>query len=346
MKLFRSFLLIACVLAVLAVGQDAQARPFTSGDVDVETVLSYDGITGAEPENVAVARDGTVYTALSFSGQISILEPGGGSRIVDVPNGAAVSGLVAGPEDVLYFVSFTKPGFYLLDGDDEVSKLAALPEGSDGDLPAVPNGMTADRRGNLYAADSTRGVIWRLAPGDSEATVWADDPAFEPLPGNIPGTELPNPGSNGLTIRGNKLFVTNPSAGTVLKLQIRGDRPGPVLEYAQVRGDDIAFDVRGGLWITSPFENTISVIDKRTRQATVVADAADGLESPTAIAFAPLQAPNRATAYISTASFIDPDARQALQTLERRVLSSPIPPGPNPAVFSGATDRVLEGASR
>ena len=309
----------------------------------LETVLTFDATTGANAENVAVVHDGAVYTALSFSGEISVLEPDGRARVIDIDAQTdaptAVSGLAVARGGGVYFTAFTNPGFYLLNqdasGEDVVTQLAALPEG------AVPNGVTADQRGNLYAADSTLGIIWRLRPGAAEAERWADDPLFKPR-GTVPGTDL-NPGSNGLTFFRNALYVSNPTQATVLRVPIEsGGDAGDVEVYAEVRGDDIAFDARGNLWVTNPFATTVSRVDYGTLEVEIVLSADDGLESPTALAFSRPSAPdtddaNHTALYISSATFADAGAIPALQRADVRVSGAPIPLGPSPSVWPQVT---------
>ena len=38
-----------------------------------------------------------------------------------------------------------------------------------------PNDVTLDKRGNVYATDTSRGAVWRISPRGS-AEVWADHP--------------------------------------------------------------------------------------------------------------------------------------------------------------------------
>jgi hypothetical protein len=191
-------LVVAIVLALSSA--PALAGPPSNRVGPLETLVSYDPSRGEFAESVAVAPDGSVYVSLIGGGAVDVLERDGSRRRITLPV-QQLGTLAVGARETLYASSFAPPALWRVDGAGGASpvavKLASLPDG------AAPNGITFDRRGNLYAADSNLGLIWQLprlgAGHASRAQVWADGPLL--AVGDtvkIPGFEdFPVPGPMG-----------------------------------------------------------------------------------------------------------------------------------------------------
>jgi hypothetical protein len=133
--------------------------------------------------------------------------------------------------------------------------------------------------GYLYGADSALGLIWRVSDQGGAAEVWASGGELA-----VQGAGLPGP--NGLKLFGMELYVSNPSRGTVIAIEVTpdGGAGSSRIHASGVFCDDFAFDVLGGLYCgTDPF-NTVLRIGRDGSIETVLT-AADGLDGPTAAAF-------------------------------------------------------------
>ncbi|HXV93213.1 MAG TPA: hypothetical protein VD813_07955 [Pseudonocardia sp.] len=320
--------------ALLALAAPAAAgernRPLPPPDAigPVETLVSYDPTRPDLAESVAIDRDGTVYVSLITGGVIDVLEPDGERRTITLPvgPGGSVGTLAVGRNETLYASSFTPPALWRVDAAGTATKLTDLPEG------AQPNGITFDRYGNLYAADSALGTVWRLAPGATEAEPWVVDDLLAPDPDGItiPGAEdFPVPGANGVKVFAGRLYVSNSSTATILRIPLRRDgRPGPVeVAYRDVVADDFAFDVLGNLYVTTdPFDTVDRVRPDGTLETLLTAE--DGLSGPSAVAFGTRHG-ERTELYITNLALFDPaDPRPSLQRVDVGVPGLPVPVGP------------------
>jgi sugar lactone lactonase YvrE len=317
--------------AITLAATPATADPPSGRVGGLETVVSYEPTRGEFAESVALAADGTVYVSLINAGQIDAREPNGTYRRISLPVDS-VGTLALGAREALYASSFTPPALWRIDGAGGAApaavKLASLPEGS------APNGITFDRRGNLYAADSNLGVVWRLARRGAghapTATMWAGGPLL--AVGDtvtIPGYEqFPVPGPNGVKVFRGALYVSNSSTAQILRIPIRRDGSAGTVTVAHdgIAVDDFAFDVVGNIYATTDPFNTVELLrpDGTTR---VLLTAADGLAGPSAAAFGTTRG-DRSTLYITNLSFFERIPRPSLQRVDLPVPGLPIPLGP------------------
>lgn len=321
----------AAVGALLALAAPAVAGPGPgpvppAGAVGpLETLVSYDPARPDLAESVAIDRDGTAYVSLITGGVVDVLEPDGDRRTITVPV-EQLGTLAVGRHGALYASSFDPPALWRVDAAGAATRLATLPDG------AQPNGITFDGRGNLYAADSALGLVWRLAPGAGEAEAWAVDDLLAPDPDGIvvPGAEaFPVPGANGAKVFRGALYVSNSSRATILRIPIgRDGAAGPVeAAHPGVVADDFAFDVLGNLYVTTdPFDTVDRVRPDGTLETLLTAE--DGLSGPSAVAFGTRHG-ERTELYVTNLALFDRiDPRPSLQQVDVGVPGLPVPVGP------------------
>ena len=82
-----------------------------------------------------------------------------------------------------------------------------------------PNDVTLDKRGNVYATDTSRGAVWRISPRGS-AEVWADHPLLKGSGAFGFGFPI---GANGIALRHNTIIVANTERGLLVALPIEPD---------------------------------------------------------------------------------------------------------------------------
>jgi sugar lactone lactonase YvrE len=270
--------------ASLSLGASAWAEHF-----HVETLASFDAALLETPESIAVDSHGNALVSLSLIGEVRRVAPDGSqSTFVTLPLGAP-PGTPCGPflggllgitldfDDNLYVnLASCDPasrGVWKVTPDGAASQLATLP------ISGLPNGIAYDR-GQLYVADSTLGVIWRVGAGaPAPAEVWADDPLLKtPNPAT--------PGPNGIQVFHDEVYVSNFTSAQILALGIGG---GGDAAYVRVHAsgvacDDFAFDVFGDLYCgTDPGDTLVMITPGGANR--VLLTAADGLDIPTAAAF-------------------------------------------------------------
>ena len=145
----------------------------------------------------------------------------------------------------------TPNGVYRLQGDGSLTQVVALPEG------VWPNGM-AFHDGWLYITDTALGAVWRVRLGcgvASPTTPWLQDDLL--APGDPAQDEsVHGLGADGLAFRGDDLFVGVYDFGRIVRVHVRDNgspgRPAAVCERPELRtADGMAFDLAGGLWITT-----------------------------------------------------------------------------------------------
>ena len=124
----------------------------------------------------------------------------------------------------------------------------------------LPNGLAADEQGNLFVTDLLAGTVSKVTPNGA-VSVFASGPFLAPSLLPQIGLTL---GPNDLAFdrKGTALYVTNLGHGTVVKIEVRKDgTAGAISEFASIpTPDGVAFDVKGNLYVTSPFTNTVWVV--------------------------------------------------------------------------------------
>ncbi len=124
---------------------------------------------------------------------------------------------------------------------------------------ATPNGMTFDKKGNIFVADSFQGTVWRTGPNGGAAAAWVKSDL-------LISQGYPLLGANGLTFdrTGSVLFVGNTGNDTIVKVPVvNGEAGKPEVFINGVNGPDGMFvDEDDRLWVVANQSDEIVVFDK------------------------------------------------------------------------------------
>lgn len=149
---------------------DHDARPAHTAPV-LQTVATFDPSRGELAESVVATPDGTLYVSTIAAATIQVIASDGARTTIAVPLGPGGQlGTLALGRDGLYASSFTPPALWHISIPQPgqplraARRLATLPDG------ASPNGISFDRAGNLYAADSTQ-TLTRVHPNGTTNTL-------------------------------------------------------------------------------------------------------------------------------------------------------------------------------
>jgi sugar lactone lactonase YvrE len=275
-------------LAVLAAVALLVTVAVADAAVDVEVVVDYDPAAGELPEGVAVDKRGDVFVSLAPLGEVRKIRRDGSestlASIVPAGAGRGVLGLAVDARGNVYAAASTSDP-----GTSGVYKIAR--DGSFARLPGTaaivfPNGVTLDKRGNVYVTDTILGAVWRVPASGEPAELWFQSPL---LVGNgSAGFGFPI-GANGIAYRHNGVVVGNSEGARLVRIPIEPDgaagtatvlAEGPALYGA----DGIAFDVHGNVWVAVIVQSMIVRVSPSGAIETV-ATAADGLDFVSSIAF-------------------------------------------------------------
>jgi sugar lactone lactonase YvrE len=150
----------------------------------------------------------------------------------------------------------------------------------------VPNALTFDARGNLYATDSEDGTVWRFPRGGAGA-LWVRD---DLLTGN------PAIGANGIAfVPPRSLYVANTDFGWIVRIPIEknGDAGLPKVVAIGIELfiiDGLAADVHGDLHAAIAGNSIVGTaplvhVNPRTGAVTASTAAWDKFDFPTSLAF-------------------------------------------------------------
>jgi sugar lactone lactonase YvrE len=143
------------------------------------------------------------------------------------------------------------------------------------------NGFTPARPGFGYCVDSLLGAVFEidLARATSRLVLRHE------LLGKI-SAEPMLPGVNGVKIGDDALWLTNTDRALVLRAGLNGDGPDGRVEIAagHLRGDDLALDDAGNLYVTTHIHNTLVRLDPDGRRV-ALAGPDQGMHGSTACAF-------------------------------------------------------------
>jgi len=251
-----------------------------------ETLLTTPGGT----ESIAIAEDGSIYTADFCSGEVfHIGADGSTSVIATLPYGldnpeCVDGGLgVAIAQDGTIRVVVWSPdvehnGVWKVSSDGAVEFAFPMPP----DSAPIPNDIALDAQGNLYVTESGAGAVWVAPPGNAAAP-WLQTDLLAPPAGQ-------DFGANGITRLGDVIYVTNLGAGTILQVPIEADGSAgePMVFATGINSPDgIAFDQQGDLYVSSPFGDQLVRVTPDGEVA-IVADLGPlGVGFPTDVAFVP-----------------------------------------------------------
>jgi streptogramin lyase len=282
--------------AVVSAAGGAAAAGVTGS---VAVLATLDPALGEFPEGVAVGMDGHVYFSVTPLGEIRRLRGGSGpaEAWVAIPLEAGdlgVLGLAFDAHRTLHAAVVSgSPGIHGVWRIDAAGQASHIP-GTE--VMAFPNGLTFDRRGNLYVTDSALGAVWRLSSG-GELELWAQT-ALLVGTGDF-GLGVPI-GANGILFQpgrsggggaaggqAGRLLVANTEVGRLVEIAVRPDGSAggaaTVAEGGALVGlDGIAADQQGRVFGAVNVQDAIVMI---TPDGVVSPVATDGLDFPASLAF-------------------------------------------------------------
>jgi sugar lactone lactonase YvrE len=275
-------------LAVFAAVALALPVAVAGAAIDVEVVVDYDLAAGEQPEGLAVDKRGDVYVSLAPLGEIRKIGRDGSettlATVVPPGTGNGPLGLaVDAPGNVYAAVATFDPatsGVYRIARDGSFTRLPGT------GAIVFPNGVTFDKRGNLYVTDTILGGVWRVPASGESAELWFQSPLL--LGDGSFGFGFPL-GANGIAFRHNEIVVGNTELGRLVRIEIEPDGSAGAFsvlaeEEALFAVDGIAFDVHGNVWAAVIAQSTIVSVSP-SGAVTTVATAADGLDWASSIAF-------------------------------------------------------------
>jgi sugar lactone lactonase YvrE len=326
--------LLTLLTAVLVVPVTANASP------PVGTISNFGpdlaGTVCANPEGLAIDRDGNFYTASdtdgATTGTICVFSPTGAfTRSIPIPAGPAgvapLVGLLFEEPHTLFVVDTADgnvPNGRLLRVDTRTNAVTVLAAGF-----AFPNSIAEDLAGNLYVSDSALGTINRIAQNGSHNVVWAADPLF--LTSGFPPV-----GINDLAFdrTSTNLYATNTGDSRVLRIPLLANgNAGPVKIFADgatidnrqhttdaLHGaDGLAFDVLGNIYVAANQIGEIQVLSPAGRLiARYSGSGSTALDFPASLVFAGSQL------YFTNASLFDDGVNSKMLVLQAAAPGLPL----------------------
>jgi len=149
--------------------------------VTVSEYTTFDEVD-AYPSAVAVAPDGTLYTASFASGALWSIDAGG--NVVEIPGSrqqiGAVSGLDVAADGTLYVLDRLHPlqaqGAVIWQiRDDQIREVVRFAAEGNQSM-AVPNDLVVDGHQMLYAVDLQQGTIWQIDGTSGDTQQWWQPP--------------------------------------------------------------------------------------------------------------------------------------------------------------------------
>lgn len=307
----RAVLIAACATcASCAPHDESDMAPWpdtgeTEDSVSVEILETFDAVVGEHPEAVVVADSGAVWVTLHAAAQVYVRSADGTTERRTLPGAprdgtTRVNGIALLDGEGYIAVRSDDPGLAGVWSLDEVAmqRVAELPAG------AGINGMAADPDGNrLYVTDD-QGQIFSVDPFTGDTEVWAHGEPLRPT-GTMGAAAF---GVNGIAIRDGALYVSVPATQSLWRIPILDDQsagqPEPYLAQFDLGvTDDFDLDDAGRFVGAQFSDQELVLVDPDTARVRVLATAADGLDQPTAAAFAP---DGSATAFLTNGAFFSP----------------------------------------
>jgi len=244
------------------------------------------------PEGVALDGQGNAYIGITLTGELRKIAPDGSqSKLAQLPS--ILAGVTVGPSNEIYAAVAPQPadpskhGVWRIQTNGTAAVFATLPPDS------LPNDVVFDAQGRLFATDSIGGRIFRIDDA-GVASVWVQSPLLVGVPNPLP----PHPpfpiGANGLAFVGTNAFVCNTDFGTLVRVPVNADGSAGTAEVftggALLGGaDGLRADVNGNLYVANVIQSLIVRVSPQGAME-MIADALDGLDSPSSLCFGRLPA--------------------------------------------------------
>lgn len=296
----------------------------------LETIVDFDPAAAEFPEGIAVDKTGDLYVSLTLRDEIRRIDPSGNQTVLTTFHpGTGPAGLAVDAKGVVYAAAGgldlstgetdpTLRGVYRIERDGTTERLPGT------EAITLPNDVTLDKRGSVYATDTVAGAVWRLPRGGS-AELWAQDPLLEGTGGAGFGFPL---GANGIAFHHDRIVVANTERGLLVEIPVESDGsagdPTILAESAAlVTADGIALDVHGDVYVGVSFDNTVVRVGADGAIETL-ATSEDGLNQPSTLAFGAGRRDNQ-TLFVANFSLFAPEPTPAVLALPVGVPGQPLP---------------------
>jgi sugar lactone lactonase YvrE len=250
---------LAFLFVVLSVGSVAASEQ--RGSVSLQHFVTLPSGLGAE--GLAI-HNGHFYVAtFSFTapdGKILVYDPQGDlTQTITVPGFAGVGQVAFAGDKTLYATAanFNSQKGVVVRVDLGSGTVTTIASGFQ-----IANGLAIDDAGDLFVTDLMASQVYKVTPS-GDVSVFASGPllaaALIPQAGFTFGT-------NDITFgkKESALYVTDVGLGTVVRIGLNTDgSAGTVENFASISTPDgLAFDVKGNLYVTSVFSNSVEVVGK------------------------------------------------------------------------------------
>jgi sugar lactone lactonase YvrE len=317
----------AATLLALTALVPASAAPTSK----VDTLVAFDPGAREFPEGIAGDNTGNLYMSMFLLDHVRRVDLTGAQTVfTELAPGAAPAGLKLSASGTLYVAA---TGFNTATGQTNPATRGVYRVGPDGSAERIsgteailfPNDLTFDKQGNLYVTDAARGAVWRITAADEAVELWTDDPLLQGTGDLGLGFEY---GANGIAFSHGRVVVANTERGMLVSIPIQpsGDAGEPAVwtESAALLGvDGIAFDVRGNVYAAINGQNTLVAV-RNDGSIEVLANAADGLNQPSTVAFGTGARDHRTLFFVNFAVF-SPAPTPGVLSLKVRVPGQPVP---------------------
>ncbi|MFN8373885.1 MAG: NHL repeat-containing protein [Anaerolineae bacterium] len=246
-------------------GVRAQAQP----QVDTVGVTEFVALPDedAYPASVAVAPDGTVYTASYVTGTIWAISPLDAS--VTELNGSrdtlgSVTGMAVGPDGTLYVVDQLNSDIrsaggtvWRITGAPAAPIIESFAAIDDAQGFVEPEDITLDTAGNVYVSDRGRGEVWRFAPDGGSSTAWWTAPVA------IAETQ---PAPNGLAYdpTHDAIIVTDTISNAIYRVTVVDARGITIYLHGARAGspgfDGVAVTPEGHIYVTLLEDHSVALL--------------------------------------------------------------------------------------
>jgi sugar lactone lactonase YvrE len=150
----------------------------------------------------------------------------------------------------------------------------------------LPNGLAVDMHGNLFVTDLIAGTVSKITLGGAVST-FASGPLLAPILLPQIGLTL-GPNDLAFDAKGTALYVSNLGQGTIVRIQVQEDgTAGTITNFSTVpTPDGVGFDIKGNLYVTSPFTNTTWLVTPNGSAGQLPLNTAhESLANPSNVAF-------------------------------------------------------------
>lgn len=150
------------------------------------------------------------------------------------------------------------------------------------DLPELRFGNGMARSGEqLFVADSARGLVLAVTPSTGRYTVWLEHELLTPTEesGGVPGV-------NGVTARGEHLYLTSTSRALVLRVALGATAGEPEVVAEQLLADDFDIHPDGRMFLATHVFDSVRQLDPDGGNRDI-AGRHQGIETSTSVAVDP-----------------------------------------------------------